>query len=789
MKSYFRFLSRNKLYTFINVAGLVVSLMFIILLGDYAWRQYSIDAWHKNADRIYLMGDEEDFFMWPQAAREIREMCPEIEQTCCVFSQSGRIKYGEQEVKSGGYDQSIIMMVDSTFFNFFNFEMVKGNPNTALDAPDKCVITERLAKRMFGEKNPIGESLQIVGDRHVHMNDVDPYDSTLVYTVSAVAEDFDRTVLPNETQMIVSMERYPQVMGYKLTNDAFAYGSNGSCKAFMMLKPETTFDAKIKVVENHLSKNYMLWSQKGAHKFNITPLTDIMFAPQNNGAGMLKGDKTRLHILLAAVLAILFFAVSNYINLTVANTGFRAKEMATRKLFGSNQHDISLKLIAESTLMVAVSFAVGFALALYFQDDVAELFQGKIVLMKDINIGTASVCLGFILLIGIISGILPSWQLSRYQPIDIVKGSFRYRSKMVLGKAFIILQNVISVVMLSAALVIWLQLNHLIHAPLGFNTKNLFYVTPNGNQQTVRSQLEKMPFVEQVGEFHGTTLCGFNSSMRTIKHDDKYVNLFLADLDSVAFKLYGLEVLKDFGLTDDGYYLNENAMRQMEYTDKDREMDWGDGKIVPIAGVIKDFHRINILQDYEPYAIQLQDHVENPSFLVKTNGDKNAKTAFMEILKKQGVPESDVEWYVCDFEENLKSTFENQRNTLKIISLFTIIAIIISVMGFVGMSLFFIRQRQKEIGLRKIMGGTSREVTLLMLRTFCAPLLVSFVIAVPISYYIMNDWLNSFSYRITLSPWIFAATCVFSLLVAVLSVGFQIVKAVRTNPVESIKTE
>ena len=140
-------------------------------------------------------------------------------------------------------------------------------------------------------------------------------------------------------------------------------------------------------------------------------------------------------------------------------------------------------------------------------------------------------------------------------------------------------------------------------------------------------------------------------------------------------------------------------------------------------------------------------------------------------------------------EEDVAKTFVDQRNTLKIISLFTIIAIIISVMGFVGMSLFFIRQRQKEIGLRKIMGGTSREVTLLMLRTFCAPLLVSFVIAVPISYYIMNDWLNSFSYRITLSPWIFAATCVFSLLVAVLSVGFQIVKAVRTNPVESIKTE
>jgi putative ABC transport system permease protein len=180
---------------------------------------------------------------------------------------------------------------------------------------------------------------------------------------------------------------------------------------------------------------------------------------------------------------------------------------------------------------------------------------------------------------------------------------------------------------------------------------------------------------------------------------------------------------------------------------------------------------------------------EQKEFLIKTNGDKRAKAAFAEVLTDLGCPEGDLEHSLRSLHEDVENSFEDQRNTLKIISLFTIIAIIISVMGFVGMSLFFIRQRQKEIGLRKIMGGTSREVTLLMLRTFCAPLLVSFVIAVPISYYIMNDWLNSFSYRITLSPWIFAATCVFSLLVAVLSVGFQIVKAVRTNPVESIKTE
>ena len=797
MKSYFKFLSRNKLYTFINIAGLIVSLMFIILMGDYTWRQYSIDSWHKNADRIYLMGNQELFFMWPQAAQEIKDMCPEVESSCCVMSQNGRIKFGQQEVKNAEGENGIIMLADSTFFRFFNFPLIEGDPKSALNAPDKCVITERLAKRLFGDKNPMGESLQIVGERNVYMvsnNEADPYDSTLVYTISAIAKDFDRTVLPNETQVIASMERFPQILGYRLSNEAFAYASTGPCKAFLMLKPGFTFDAKKKIVEDHLSKNYTQWDRNGKSELTMTPLTDIMFASQNNGSGMMKGDKTRLRILLAAVLAILFFAVSNYINLTVANTGFRAKEMATRRLFGSSQREISLKLIAESTLMVAVSFVIGFVLALCFQDDAAELFKGKISLMNDINMGTVSVSIAFILLVGLISGIMPSWQISRFQPIDIVKGTFRFHSKMVLGKAFIILQNVITVVMLTAAFVIWLQLNHLINAPLGFNTENLYYIyAPNGKGQTVRSQLEKMPFVEGIGTVHNTTFTGYSSSMRTIKIGEKKVTLLLSDMDSTAFKLFGLELLKDNGPTSDGCYLNEEAMRQLEYSNDEKDLDWGEGEKRPIAGVVKDFHRINVLRDLEPFCIRLHEKMEGlsfgTSFIVKTNGDKQANTAFNDMILGIGVPVADVNWYYSSLYDEIAETFEDQQNTLRIITLFTIIAIIISVMGFVGMSLFFIRQRKKEIGIRKIMGSSSSEVLVLMLRTFCAPLLVSFVIAVPLSWYIMRDWLTNFSYRIALSPWIFIVTCAFALLVAILSVGLQIIKAVRTNPIESIKTE
>ena len=788
MNSYLKFLSRNKLYTFINIAGLAVSLMFIILMGDYTWRQYSIDRWHKNADRIYLMGNESFFFMWPQEAEDIKNLCPEIEEACCVMSQSGKIKYGQREVKDGENENGIIMLTDPAFFRFFDFKLLEGDRQTALDSPDKCVITKRLAKKLFGDKNPIGESLQIVGDRHVSIGSEDPSDSTLYYRISAVVEDLDRTVLPNETQIIVNMERFPQVLGYDLKGNALAYGPTGANKMFLMLRPGMTLEHKKNIINGHLKKAHPAgW---GDYKVSLTPLTDVLYALQNEGSGLQKGDKTRLRILLAAVLAILFFAVSNYINLTVANTNFRAKEMATRRLFGSSQAEISLKLIAESTLMIAVAFLVGFGLALCFQDDAVALFKGKIALINDISVGTVSVCFAFILLVGIISGILPSYQISRYQPIDIVKGNIRYHSKMLLGKLFIVLQNVITVTMLTAALVIWLQLNHLIHAPLGFNTENLYYIyPPDGKEQMVRSQLEKMPFVERIGTCQGTSFTQFNTNAKGIKRDGKYLMLLVTELDKTAFELLGLKIRQDYGMHGGGYYLTEEALRQTGYTEKTRELDWGDGDKDPIEGIISDFHIINVLQDIRPFIIRLSDTKEYPGFLVKTNGDKQAKAAFIQMNKDAGVPEEAMEWSVFGMEESIAETFEEQQNTLRIVSLFTLIAIIISIMGYVGLSLFFIRQHEKEIGIRKIMGSTSREVMWRMFRIFCAPLLLSFAIAIPLSWFIMHDWLSNFSYRITLSPWIFIITCAFALLVSILSVYVQIMKAVRTNPVESIKTE
>jgi putative ABC transport system permease protein len=253
--------------------------------------------------------------------------------------------------------------------------------------------------------------------------------------------------------------------------------------------------------------------------------------------------------------------------------------------------------------------------------------------------------------------------------------------------------------------------------------------------------------------------------------------------------MYGLEILKDNGPTSDGYYLNEEALRRMEFTGEEREMVWGKDEKAPISGIIKDFHRVNVLDGYQPFAIRLQEHVEEPNFLVRTNGDKRAKTAFTDMIRALNVPEADLTWYVSSLEENIAETFEEQQNTLRIVSLFTLIAIIISVMGYLGLSLFFIRQRKKDIAIRKVMGSTSGEVLILMLRTFSVPLLISFVIAVPISWYIMHDWLSNFSYRIALSPWIFAAAGFACFMISLLTVIIQSWRAASENPVNNIKTE
>lgn len=796
MKYFFRFLKNNPLYAVINVVGLALSLMFVILIGDYTYRQFSIDKWHRNHERIYVLGTENgnSLLSWPDCAHSLKDRYPEVEDVCCVYMHNGKIKHEDKVYEeSQGDNAGNIMLADSNFFRFFDFKMIDGDRETALDSPEKCVVTESLAKALFPDGNALGQPLQIEGTRYVFVSDDngDPYDSSLVYTVSGVIKDLDKTVFLNETAVIANFERAPQVLGYRLRNDLMASGPLGSTLSFLMLRPGASLEDKIEDLTSYCIESIPVFNFYGNTKAAIIPLDDLMFAPQNTGAGLQTGDKSLLGILLAVVLAILMFAVTNYINLTVANTGFRAKEMATRRLLGSDGLGISLELIGESTLMVFISFIIGGALALLLEDKMAVLFKGKIDILKDINFSTVSVSLLFIVLTGIISGIMPTISLSKYKPIDVVKGSFRYHSKMVLSRIFIILQNVITMTMMTATLTILLQMSHLVKAPLGYKTENIYRVSSD-NPEVLRNALKSQPFIQGIGSFSGTSLDGNYCSMSTRKDkDNNNLLVYLTTWDKEFIDIMGINLVKDNHLSGDVKYINEELAGKLSLGDGESEVTWGDGSVTQVAGVFSNFHMTNILDPYQPFMITVKDtdEIEDPNFMVKTNGDPLAWKKLCDLVKEVDGSTEDIDWKVQSIESTVKASLTEEKNTMRVVSIFTGVAVLISVLGFIGMSLFFIRQRKKEIGVRRIMGSTTNEVLSLLLTKFCAPLLVSFIFAVPLSWFIMDKWLESFSYRIGLSPWIFIASGAVSLLIAVVSIFFQTLHAARSNPADAIRAE
>ena len=796
MKYFFRFLKNNPLYAVINVVGLALSLMFVILIGDYTYRQFSIDKWHRNHERIYVLGTENgnSLLSWPDCAHSLKDRYPEVEDVCCVYMHNGKIKHEDRVYEEAqGDNAGNIMLADSNFFRFFDFKMIDGDRETALDSPEKCVVTESLAKALFPDGNALGQPLQIEGTRYVFVSDDngDPYDSSLVYTVSGVIKDLDKTVFLNETAVIANFERAPQVLGYRLRNDLMASGPLGSTLSFLMMRPGASLEDKIEDLTSYCIESIPVFNFYGNTKAAIIPLDDLMFAPQNTGAGLQTGDKSLLGILLAVVLAILMFAVTNYINLTVANTGFRAKEMATRRLLGSDGLGISLELIGESTLMVFISFIIGGALALLLEDKVAVLFKGKIDILKDINLATVSVSLVFIILTGVISGIMPTVSLSRYKPIDVVKGSFRYHSKMVLCRIFIILQNVITMTMMTATLTILLQMNHLVKAPLGYNTENIYRVSSD-NPEVLRNTLKSQPFIQGIGSFSGTSLDGNYRSMSTRKDkDNNNLLVYLTTWDKEFIDIMGINLVKDNHLSGDVKYINEELAGKLSLGDGESEVTWGDGKVMQVAGIFSNFHMTNILDPYQPFMITVKDtdEIEDPNFMVKTDGSPDARKKLCDLIKEIDGTTEHLDWKLQSVDDNIKASLNEEKNTMRIVSIFTGVAVLISILGFIGMSLFFIRQRKKEIGVRRIMGSTTNEVLSLLLTKFCAPLLVSFIFAVPLSWFIMDKWLESFSYRIGLSPWIFIASGAVSLLIAVVSILFQTLHAAHSNPADAIRAE
>ena len=637
--------------------------------------------------------------------------------------------------------------------------------------PYSAVVSVSFARKVFGNDDPIGKSLRIS-------------DSTSVM-VTGVMEDINRSVIPN-ADLLVRIERVTEFnQSLSKTNP----GNAGSCVSFLLLKPGMDLKGRTDEIQSFFKERYWIYRYDFVKEARVVPLSDIYFG--NTASHSLnQGDKRFSLVLMSVGILILIFAIINYINLTVAQAGQRAKEMATRRLLGSSRVELFLRLMLEATFLTVVSFAIGLMFAkaaLPYANDLLQVRLTFDVLATPLWIGAI---LLFIVLTGALSGVLPALMISSAKPIDVVRGTFRRQTKMVFSKVFITFQNVITIAMIAASLTMYLQIDHLIHAPLGYNTTNIIesdnIFRSKSEMERAEDMLRQLPMVKAVGHSNGTPSSGTNNMSGT--YEDKSLSFQQIQVDSAAFRIFGFEIKSDNRVAnaDGGWYLNELAFKQMELSEDAPSFRWGED-VTPVLGVIRDFQLRDITQENSPVMFRFRNMESGwwPwSYVVEVQGDpveayESVRKVFEEV---SGVP---FEGQFID--QGIRTHFESQIRLAKIVVIFACIAILISLLGLLAMSTYFILQRSQEVAIRKVFGSDNRGILVRLVGTFLTYVGIAFMIATPLSWYFMKQWLADYSYRIALSPLIFIVAGLFCLLISFLAVFFQSWKAANANPVESVK--
>lgn len=742
--------------------------MFVILIAVYVERELNIDKQQANYDRIVAVGNEDFLESAVPVSYWLEERYPEIEKVCPVITDQGKSKqifYGDKKLTAD------LVYADSTFFGLFSFKILDGDRDRLLEDPYSAVVSESFARKIFGNDDPIGKSLRIS-------------DSTSVM-VTGVMEDINRSVIPN-ADLLVRIERVTEFnQSLSKTNP----GNAGSCVSFLLLKPGMDLKGRTDEIQSFFKERYWIYRYDFVKEARVVPLSDIYFG--NTASHSLnQGDKRFSLVLMSVGILILIFAIINYINLTVAQAGQRAKEMATRRLLGSSRVELFLRLMLEATFLTVVSFAIGLMFAkaaLPYANDLLQVRLTFDVLATPLWIGAI---LLFIVLTGALSGVLPALMISSAKPIDVVRGTFRRQTKMVFSKVFITFQNVITIAMIAASLTMYLQIDHLIHAPLGYNTTNIIesynIFRSKSEMERAEDMLRQLPMVKAVGHSNGTPSSGTNNMSGT--YEDKSLSFQQIQVDSAAFRIFGFEIKSDNRVAnaDGGWYLNELAFKQMELSEDAPSFRWGED-VTPVLGVIRDFQLRDITQENSPVMFRFRNMESGwwPwSYVVEVQGDpveayESVRKVFEEV---SGVP---FEGQFID--QGIRTHFESQIRLAKIVVIFACIAILISLLGLLAMSTYFILQRSQEVAIRKVFGSDNRGILVRLVGTFLTYVGIAFVIATPLSWYFMKQWLADYSYRIALSPLIFIVAGLFCLLISFLAVFFQSWKAANANPVESVK--
>ncbi len=779
MKSFFNFLRNNKAYTLIDVIGLSISFMFVILIGAYAWQETHIDHWQSKADRIYALG-----FKMPSGniytchhwamQQRLRDAFPEIESSTAVMMTEAGFHIGEKDVMTN------VMAVDSTFLNIFDFDLVVGDRATALADKHSVIVTERWAQGHFGDEDPIGKRFSWQAD-------------SVYLVISGIMSE------PKQTMFLTQNHQYPDViMRIEMENYAgvtwiFDPGMDqiGSNDVYLLAADGVDLSDKLDVYQEFMRSNFQVFRNLGKEDewaLKIFPLKSIYAQGIASTSGNhIEGNMSVVKILFAVGSVVLLFALLNYVNLTVALATKRAKEMATRRLLGSSRASIVWRLIGESALLCALSMAIGIGLAFLVEPYCDSLVDLHVDIEPCITASTVAIAMGIYALMSVAAGIIPAIMISDNKPIDIVRGSFRRQTKMVYSKLIIVVQNIITIAMIVCSLGMLLQVRHLVNAPLGYDTANKIMVRNPGigewRMKIIHDELQKLPCVKRVSNVWGSPLSG--GMYNEWEVDGKKVRAQTMQGDSTFFDMWNVEVLRDNHVNGAGWWVTPALLASLGLDEDAVSFTYHD-RTDMVAGVIKDFHTGNILDTQSTNKMITIHPITNPwTIFVEYTGDPSeALTRVREVYDGVSPVPMDQDTYFVD--DYIAKQFQNERNVSVIMTIFAIVAIIISLLGLLAISTYYVQQREREIAVRKVFGSTASGIIGRVTRSFVVYVIISFALAVPIAYMVLSDWLSQYSYRIPVYWWLFALAFALTIGITALTVYAQSRQAANSNPINAL---
>lgn len=765
LKSFFNFLSRNKLYTVINIFGFVASLTFVLLIGLYIEDQFNVDDQPK-ADRIYRLDTESDCTWAAKIADDLKNRYPEIEATLRLAGSDLNVK-----VNNGTPISENIMFADSTLFAMFDYQFVAGEKGQPLNAKNDIVLTKTYAYKTFGNENPIGKTIEIQEEPFV---------------VTAVIEDIENSIIRNSGIII----RFDNIDRLKGANYLTTYNSC-NFPILVLLKPNASLESKYEEMAENF-KTYFWRYQKGfANEVSLTPLKECYWSSFTHFT-FKSNSKSFVAILIVCAVLVLIFAVINYINLSVAQTGFRAKEAATRRLLGGTKWQLFVSFIVESTLLCFFAMS-GAVIGVYCLIDwFCNVLQVELTMADLLTVGNVAIMLATVVVLGLISGVIPAYAITKFKPIQVVRGDFRRRSKMVYNKVLIAIQYFITIVLVACSLTVYRQTNFMLNADMGFDKEQVLDISNNIGLKAdgLPSVLKSVPGVKEVSLSQGVPSGGWNNASFDHEGENYSFSCFMGD--SLFMPMLGIEILYRTGVdAPNAVWINESAAKHLNFTKESSKMPFWNTEGLPVKGVVKDFHFNSMHENIDDMLIgNLKGNQISGSYawniLVKISSDDLAGT--VKAIGKAYADFSGTEMVEPEFlDDHVQSWYKKQKQTLSIVGMLSVLAIIIATLGILAMGTYFIRQRKTEIAVRKVFGSTNAGIFFKLISQFVGLIVIAFVVAIPIVYFAMSWWLEDFAYKINLSWDIFAIALLVAFTIALSTISVIAYKAMNENPSNALK--